>query len=99
MHGFINCQKLKLTANRGTIANTNAQIISDIINEINMDLYKHDVMTLRKWKEEAKTKKFEEAAFNKRRELITRKQYFVIGDRTFLVPRNEAELYGVIMEG
>lgn len=64
-----------MTANRGTIANTNAQIISelkkavqDIINEINIDLYKHDVMTLRKWKEEAKTKKFEEAAFNKRRE-------------------------------
>lgn len=48
-------RKLKLTANRGTIANTNAQIISelekavqDIINEINIDLYKHDVMTLRK---------------------------------------------------
>ena len=48
------------------IANTNAQIISelkkavqDIINEINIDLYKHDVMTLRKWKEEAKTKQFE----------------------------------------
>lgn len=33
-------------------------------------------MTLRKWKEEAKTKKFEEAVFNKRRELITRKQHF-----------------------
>ncbi len=104
LHGFINCQKLKLTANRGTIANTNAQIISelkkavhDIINEINIDLYKHDVMTLRKWKEEAKTKKFEEAAFNKRRELITCKQYFVIGNRTFLVPRNEAELYGIFI--
>ncbi len=104
LHGFINCQKLKLTANRGTIANTNAQIISelkkavqDIINEINIDLYKHDVMTLRKWKEEVKTKRFEEAAFNKRRELIALKQYFVIGNRTFLVPRNEAELYGVFI--
>ena len=30
LHGFINCQKLKLTANRGTIANTNAKIISEL---------------------------------------------------------------------
>lgn len=102
LHGFINCQKLKLTANRGTIANTNAQIVEElkcavqkIVDEINLDLYKHDVMTLRKWKEEARTSKLEEAAFNNRKEWITNKDYFTIGDRTFLVPRNEAELYGI----
>lgn len=104
LHGFINCQKLKLTANRGSIANTNYQIIQElknavqaIIEEINIDLYKNDVMLLRKWKEEAKTKAFEEAAFNKRREMIAQKQYFMIDGRTFLVPRNEAELYGVFI--
>lgn len=104
LHGFVNCQKLKLTANRGTIANTNAQIITElrdavqkIIDEINIDLYKHDVMTLRKWKEEAKTTAFEAAAFNKRKELITQKKYFTINGRTFLVPRNEAELYGIFI--
>lgn len=104
LHGFINCQKLKLTANRGTIANTNAQIIFElrnavqgIIEEINIDLYKHDVMTLRKWKEEAKTARFEAAAFNKRKELITQKKYFIIDGRTFLAPRNEAELYGIFI--
>lgn len=104
LHGFINCQKLKLTANRGSIANTNAQIISELkeavqekVNEINIDLYKHDVMTLRKWKEEEKTKSFENAAFEKRKELAMKKAYFLINGRTFLVPRNEAELYGIFI--
>lgn len=104
LHGFINCQKLKLTANRGSIANTNTQIISElktevqkIIEEINVDLYKNDVMTLRKWKEEAQTKAVEEAAFSKRKDLIKKKKYFEYEGRTFLVPRNEAELYGIFM--
>lgn len=104
LHGFINCQKLKLTANRGTIANTNAQVISElqsavqrIVEDIHLDLYKNDVDTLRKWKDEARTAAFEAAAFNKRKELITQKRYFHIGERTFLVPRNEAELYGIFI--
>lgn len=104
LHGFINCQKLRLTANRGTIANTNAQVIFElrnavqkIIEDIHLDLYKNDVDTLRKWKDEAKTSAFEIAAFNKRKELITKKKYFTIDKRTFLVPRNEAELYGIFI--
>lgn len=104
LHGFINCQKLKLTANRGSIANTNFQVINElkkavqsIMEEINIDLYKHDVMTLRKWKEEAKTLEFEKTAFKRRKELITQKKYFMINGRTFLVPRNEAELYGLFI--
>lgn len=104
LHGFINCQKLKLTANRGSIANTNILVINElkkavqeIMDEINIDLYKHDVMTLRKWKEEAKTLEFEKAAFKRRKELVTQKKYFVINERTFLAPRNEAELYGLFI--
>ena len=104
LHGFINCQKLKLTANRGTIANTNQRIIDElreavkkIIDEIDIDLYKDDIFTLTKWKEEAKTKKFEEAAFAKRKQLVTKKQYFEIDGRVFLTPRNEAELYGLFI--
>lgn len=34
LHGFINCQKLKLTANRGSVANTNLLIV----NELKKDL-------------------------------------------------------------
>lgn len=104
LHGFINCQKLKLTANRGSIANTNNQIINElktevqrIIEEIDLDLYRNDVMTLRKWREEAKTQAIEEAAFEKRRDYIKKKKCFEYKNRTFLVPRNEAELYGTFM--
>lgn len=102
LHGFINCQKLKLTANRGSVANTNLQIVNelksaltDILNEINEDLYKNDIITLKGWQQEAKTHEVERIAFQRRKELICSKRYFKIGDRTFLEPRNEAELYGI----
>ena len=104
LHGFINCQKLKLTANRGTIANTNQRIIDElreavkkIIDEINIDLYKNEIFFLTKWKEEEKTLNFEKAAFEKRKQLVTQKQFFKIDNRLFLTPRNEAELYGLFI--
>lgn len=104
LHGFINCQKLKLTANRGTIANTNQKIIDEIRNslleiveKVNIDLYKNDVLTLKKWNEETKTLNFERTAFEKRKELVKKKQYFQYKERLFLTPRNEAELYGLFI--
>ena len=104
LHGFINCQKLKLTANRGSVANTNLQIVNelkkdleDILKEIDVDLYKNNISTLKKWQQEAKTVEVEKAAFQKRKELIQTKRYFEIDGRTFLEPRNEAELYGLFM--
>jgi len=104
LHGFVNCQKLKLTANRGTIANTNQRIIDElreavrkIIDEINIDLYKHDIFLLTRWKDEAKTLDFEKAAFEKRKQRVTQKQFFKIRNHLFLTPRNEAELYGLFI--
>lgn len=104
LHGFINCQKIKLTANRGSVANTDMRIVEElknalenILNEINVDLYKNNIDTLTQWKNEAKTLEVEKAAFEKRRKLIFSKKYFKIGDRTFLEPRNEAELYGLFI--
>lgn len=104
LHGFINCQKLKLTANRGSITNTNRQIVNElkralkeILEEIDIDLYENNINTLKKWQQETKTIRAEEAAFRKRKETILTKKYFVIGGRTFLEPRNEAELYGLFM--
>lgn len=104
LHGFINCQKLRLTANRGSVANTNLQIVNEIkkdleeiLNEIDVDLYKNNINTLKKWQQEAKTVEVENAAFQERKKLILSKRYFEIGNRTFLEPRNEAELYGLFM--
>ena len=50
---------------------------------------------LKKWQNETKTIEVEKAAFEKRIELIRTKKYFVIDNRVFLEPRNEAELYGI----
>lgn len=104
LHGFINCQKLKLTANRGSVANTNLQIVNElkkdlqeILNEIDVDLYKNNINTLKKWQQEAKTIGQEVELFKKRKEIILNKKYFEINGRTFLEPRNEAELYGLFM--
>ena len=104
LHGFINCQKLRLTANRGSVANTNQQIVdelraslAEILNDIDVDLYDNDIITLKKWQQEQKTKEVEKTAFNKRKRLIISKKFFEIGKRTFLEPRNEAELYGLFM--
>ena len=104
LHGFINCQHLSLTANRGTIANTNLRILEDIregidkiIDEINTALIKDDIDTLRQWNIEAQTKETEETHFYKRKGLIEQKQYFIYQSRRFMVPRNEAELYGLFM--
>lgn len=104
LHGFVNCQKLRLTANRGSIANTNLQIVNEIkkdvqtiLNEIDVDLYKNNIDTLKRWQAEEKTKEVETAAFQKRKDLILSKRYFEINGRTFLEPRNEAELYGLFM--
>ena len=104
LHGFINCQKMKLTANRGTFANTDASVLKDlksrfeeILNEIEEDLYKNNINTIKQWQVEAKTDAIETTAFKTRTDLIRKKDYFEINGRTFLEPRNEAELYGLFM--
>lgn len=115
LHGFINCQKLKLTANRGSVANTYLPVqlelkkaLSDILDKINIDFYKNELVTLQKWQNETKTKEIEKASFDKRKKLICSKRYFTIETvdeskpetkivRTFLEPRNEAELYGLFI--
>ncbi|MBR2191066.1 MAG: sensor histidine kinase, partial [Eubacterium sp.] len=81
LHGFINCQKLRLTANRGSIANTNPEIlnelkkaIDDILDEIEIDLYDNNIDEIKRWQEEIHTKEVEEAAFKKRKKLIETKR-------------------------
>lgn len=104
LHGFINCQKLRLTANRGSVANTNPEIVNElkkaideILNEIDVDLYDNNIDEIKRWQDEIHTKEVEEAAFKKRKKLIETKKIFKIDERTFLEPRNEAELYGIFI--
>ena len=103
LHGFINCQKFRLTANRGTIANTDIEIqeslkqeVQEILKEINEDLYKNDLDTLQKWKEEERTNTIEVLEYSKRKKRIieSKKLELISGSNTIRViePKNESEL-------
>jgi hypothetical protein len=54
-HAFINCQDLRLTANRGSIDNTPSEILQDLMDEVKKiydDIIKGDEWTAMEWLEE-----------------------------------------------
>ncbi|WZL80228.1 ATP-binding protein [Vallitaleaceae bacterium 9-2] len=99
LHAFVNCQHFKLTANRGTIANTNIDHleavkgeIQNCLDEVNEDLYKKEIYTLKQWQNEHRTKEIEKIEFKKRSENV-RKRKFIQHDKVRLIePKNESEL-------
>lgn len=102
LHGFINCQKFKLTANRGSIANTEIDILEsikaetqDFLDEINTDLYKRELYTLKQWQTESRTLEIEEIEFKRRKDRIKEKKLLKFGDLILLEPKNESELYAI----
>ena len=104
VHGFVNCQELKLTANRGAISNTDPQIqaelkvrIQEIFDEIDSYLHKEGIYTLRGWQKEHKTLKQETAEYKRRIKSIKSRKYTDYKDRKLLQPQNEAEVFGLFM--
>jgi hypothetical protein len=104
LHGFINCQKMSLTANRGTITNTDIGIrdaikkeVQDFISEIDEDLYRNDLYTLQTWQQESKTTRIEEIEFGKRKESISSRKVIKVNDSYLLEPRNETETFGYFL--
>ncbi len=104
VHAFINCQELKLTANRGTISNTDPKIleelkarIQEIFNDIDSFLHEKGIHTLRVWQKETTTLNQETAEYNRRVKSIKSRKKCVINGRTFLEPQNESELFGLFM--
>jgi Histidine kinase-, DNA gyrase B-, and HSP90-like ATPase len=102
LHGFINCQSLKLTANRGTIANTDPQIleelktsVQDLINTVDADLRGQGIYTLRSWQEEEKTLKQETAEYSRRVKNLKNRKVARYNNRVFVEPQNESELFGL----
>ena len=101
LHGFINCQELKLTANRGAVANTNPAImtelqeaVQEVVAEIDSHLIKRGVYTLRGWQQEHRTMKQEAADYSRRVSQLRKRRVGVLGERLFMEPSNEAELFG-----
>ena len=106
LHGFINCQQLSLTANRGSVSNTNPDLldalqgrISEIISEINEDAYrKNGLADLSELNNAEKISNKEKEEYQRRIEnACARKYYPPIDGVRFYEPDNESELYGIFI--
>jgi hypothetical protein len=104
LHGFINCQTLKLTANRGSIANTDPKImmelqktVSNLVAEIDIDLNKNGLYTLLQWQSESRTLDQEKAEFDRRTKAVEKRKCGRFDGRLFLEPQNESELFGLFV--
>jgi hypothetical protein len=102
LHGFINCQKLKLTANRGSIANTDPNVLMELraalakmLDEIDGDLAQNGIYTLFDWQAEERTLEQERKDFESRVKSISKRRKAELDGRILVEPRNEAELFGL----
>jgi hypothetical protein len=105
LHGFINCQHLKLTANRGSVKNTSTKLLEAIrhefankLDEIDKDLSSNGIFTLFDWQNEQRTQAQEKGDFERRRKIITTKKKASYDGLDLLEPSNEAELFGLFMQ-
>jgi len=104
LHGFINCQSLKLTANRGSIANTDPQILQEmksvvaaLLDEIDLDLNRNEFYTLMQIGHEARTLNQEREEFKRRVKNIEHRNRADLDGQTVFEPKNESELFGLFM--
>ena len=106
LHGFINCQQLSLTANRGSVANTNPDLlealkgrVSEIISEVNEDAYrKNGLRDLAELNDAERISIKEKEEYKARIERARERKYYPpIDGVRFYEPNNESELYGVFI--
>jgi hypothetical protein len=104
LHGFVNCQEFKLTANRGDIANTDPRVIEELkgatkalIDKVDEELSNNGLYTLREWQEEEKTLKQETADFDRRTKNLRKRRTAKLGPLQVVEPQNESELFGLFI--
>jgi hypothetical protein len=104
LHGFVNCQQLDLTANRGNISNTDPQILDELkkiivehIEEVDQDLKKKSLYILRNWQQEQRTLAQEEADFDSRIKLLGKKKTATIDGHILYEPFSESEVFGIFI--
>lgn len=104
LHGFVNCQSLKLTANRGDIANTDPNIldelqtvIENLVLEVDTELRNQGVYTVRNWLQEETTLQQEKEEFTRRTKVIKSRWMAELEGQILLEPRNESELFGLFV--
>jgi len=81
LHGFINCQRLRLTANRGSVKNTSTKLLDAIrdvfalkLEEIDKDLGSSGIFSLFELQSEERTLSQEKGDFERRKKIILNKK-------------------------
>ena len=104
IHGFVNCQSLRLTANRGTVANTDPKVleelraaVSKLITQVDEELRGNGLYTLRSWQDEYRTKEQEKQDFTSRIKKLKSRRVSIHEKRVLLEPGSEAEAFGLFM--
>lgn len=104
LHGFVNCQALKLTANRGDVANTDVSILEELqsavaafVNRIDLDLRKDGLFTLLEWQQEEVTLQQERTEFDRRVKNLKGRRTAKLDGRLLVEPQNESELFGIFV--
>lgn len=103
LHAFVNCQALKLTANRGTFANTDPKILEELKSEVltivaklDADLENNGLYTLRGWQQEERTIGQEKSEFSRRVKSLKKRNVGLFDGHRIFEPRNESELFGLL---
>ncbi|MFH0733592.1 MAG: ATP-binding protein [bacterium] len=104
-HGFINCQALKLTANRGSVENTSSEIMKDI-EDIIRDLY-DEIRESEDWDNisyleaeavGAKTINMEINEFKKRTENANKTNISMYKDVELIEPKSESGVFSLFIQ-
>lgn len=104
-HAFVNCQDLRLTANRGSIENTPSEILDDLQNVVKKffedQIYNtawEDIQYLENEVEAINTEKREETDYKKRVDLIKRTNIAKYNNIRLIEPRNEQGVYSLYLQ-
>lgn len=110
LHAFVNCQSLRLTANRGSIENTPSEILQDLevaVKEIYETIIQSDDWSNLEWLESEvdayNTVSREKIEFNKRIDKVNRAriaEYAVSEEKTITLiePRQENGVFTIFMQ-
>ncbi len=105
LHAFFNCQKFRLTANRGSVENTPAEIMQDIRDEI-IQIY-NEITDSDDWRDmdwledESRaftTKEKEKKDFNWRTERAYKANIAEIDGQTFVQPQQESGVFAMLIQ-
>jgi hypothetical protein len=103
-HAFINCQKLRLTANRGSVDNTPSEILNDLKEEVRKiydSIVKSDEWTSMEWLEEEaqayQTVEKERKSFDWRISKVNRANIATYKGVTFVEPERESGVFSIFL--